>query len=81
MCVQREHQKREAERLECFKQKATVMKLINKLAKPTKTVITDNSISLTIDRNKKLHGEVCFESGHMGRCPTLMCTPVSDVDC
>ena len=34
------------------------MKLIGKLAKPTKTAIDDTSISLTIDRNKKLHSEV-----------------------
>lgn len=59
--MQQEHQKREAERLACDQQKATVMKLIGKLAKPTKTVITDTAISLTIDRNKKLHGQVCAQ--------------------
>lgn len=60
--MQEEHQKREAARLACDKQKASVMKLIGKLAKPSKTEITDSSISLTIDRNKKLRGEVCSPS-------------------
>lgn len=71
-CVQHEHQKREAERLACDKQKAAVMKLIGKLAKPTRTVIDDTSISLTIDRNKKLHSEVLHLSILYSACHLVL---------
>jgi hypothetical protein len=40
------------------KQKSIVMKLLAKLAKPTKLAVSDTSISLTIDRNRKLHSQV-----------------------
>ena len=75
--MQQEHQKREAARLACDKQKASVMKLIGKLAKPTKTEITDTAISLTIDRNKKLHGEVCSPTSyeHVSLMRALIVSP------
>lgn len=57
-CMQEEHQKREAERLEMRRQKAEVMKVIDKLPKPVKTDVTDSSITLTIDRNRKFRGSV-----------------------
>lgn len=59
-CMQFEHQKREAERLHMRRQKAEVMKVIDKLPKPVKTDVSDSSISLTIDRNRKLRGAVRF---------------------
>ena len=56
--LQYEHQRRETERLHMRQQKAVVMKVIDKLPKPVKTDLSDNTITLTIDRNRKLRGSV-----------------------
>lgn len=56
--VQHEHQRRESQRLQMRQQKADVMKIVDKLPKPVKTDGGDTFFTITIDRNRKLRGQV-----------------------